>query len=62
MSVSRKLVKTPLGIVEYLWLDGGLVPYEVLRELVTENKKEEPRLAAPLPILDKSELVLSLSR
>lgn len=32
MSVHRRFLKTPLGIIEYIWLDGGLVPYEVLRQ------------------------------
>lgn len=32
MSVRRKLVKTPLGVVEYLWLEGGLVPFDVLMQ------------------------------
>lgn len=28
--VRRQLVKTPLGYVTYIWLAGGVVPYEVL--------------------------------
>jgi hypothetical protein len=42
VSVSRKVVKTPLGTVEYLWINGGLVPYDVLRQEWLENKKGEP--------------------
>lgn len=35
-SVRRQLVKTPLGYVTYIWLEGGIVPYEVLMSDVSD--------------------------
>lgn len=36
-SVRRQLVKTPLGWVTYIWLEGGVVPYEVLMADIYEQ-------------------------
>jgi hypothetical protein len=45
VSVARKLVKTPLGIIQYLWLDGGLVPYDLLRAEWLEDGRRNKKWA-----------------
>ncbi len=47
MSVSRKLIKTPLGTVLYLWIEGGLVPYDVLRQEWLEDGRREMKKGPP---------------
>ena len=45
MRVHRKLLKTPLGIIQYVWLEGGLVPYDVLMQEWRETLFDTKRMA-----------------